>query len=47
MQEDEKQIELFQIKFQAKKTRIDALFDPSSQANLVAEELIKSLSLKT
>jgi len=45
--EENKKIELFHIKVQAKKIRIDTLFDPSSQFNLIAEEYVKLLSLTT
>lgn len=44
-QDEKKQIELFHVKVQAKKTKIDALFDSGSQANLIADDLVKSLAL--
>ena len=45
--EEKKKIEFFHIKVQVKQTRIDTLFDSGSQANLIAEEYVKSLALTT
>ena len=45
--EEKKKIKLFRIKVQVKQTRIDTLFDPGSQANLIVEEYVKSLALST
>jgi len=45
--EEKKKIELFHIKVQVKQTRIDTLFDSGSQANLIAEEYVKTLALTT
>lgn len=39
--EEKKKIKPFHSKVQTKKIRIDTLFDPSSQANLIIEEYIK------
>ena len=45
--EEKKKIELFHIKVQAKKTRIDTSFDSGSQANLIVKKYVKSLALTT
>lgn len=45
--EEDKQIQLFHIKFQEKKTWIDVLFDPRSQVDLIVDNLVKILDLKT
>ena len=37
---------LFHIKIQVKKTKIDGLFDSSSQEKLIAAELVKKLGLE-
>ena len=37
---------LFHVKIQLKKTKIDALFDLGSKANLIAVELVKKLGLE-
>ena len=46
-QNEDKRIELFQIRVTSKHTKIDTLFDTRSQANLISESLVKQLSLKT
>jgi len=45
--EEEKKIQLFHIKVQTKHTKIDALFDPGSQVNLISELLVRKLELET
>ena len=46
-QQEEKEInKLFHIKIQVKKTKVDALFDSGSQANLIAAKLVKKLGLE-
>jgi hypothetical protein len=37
---------LFHIKIQVKKTKIDALFDSSSQANHIAANLVSEIGLE-
>jgi hypothetical protein len=37
---------LFNIKYQVKKTNIDAMFDSSSKANLIVEYLAKKMGLE-
>ena len=37
---------LFHIKLQVEKTKIDALFDSGSQANLIVADLVKKLGLE-
>lgn len=44
---NEERTQLFRIKIQAKKARVDLLFDSESQANLIVEDLVKKLGLKT
>ena len=44
---EEKEItKLFHIKIQIKKTKVDALFDSGSQANIIAADLISKLGLE-
>jgi hypothetical protein len=45
-QEEKEMIKLFHIKIQAKKTKINALCDSSSHANLIAEDLFNKLRLE-
>jgi len=42
-----KREELFYVKVQVRKNKIDALFDPSLQANLIIDSLISKLGLGT
>jgi hypothetical protein len=42
-QEEKEMTKLFHIKIQVKKTKIDALFDSGSQANLIVVDLVTSL----
>lgn len=42
-----KRIELFHIRVIMKHTKVETLFDPSSQANLISESLVKKLGLET
>jgi hypothetical protein len=44
--EEKEMTKLFHIKIQVKKTNIDALFDSSSQANLIAVDLVNKLGLE-
>lgn len=41
-----KEEELFCLKIQMKKTRIDALVDPGSQSNFILEDLVTRFGLK-
>ena len=44
---EEKEItKLFHIKIQIKKTKVDALFDSGSQANIIAADLVSKLGLE-
>jgi hypothetical protein len=43
---EEKMTKLFHIKMQVKKTKVDALFDFDSQANLIANDLFNKLGLE-
>lgn len=45
--EEDKRIQLFHIKMQTMKTKMDALFDPGSQVNLIVEGLARQLNLET
>ena len=45
--DEEERTRLFHVKVQVKKTRVDALFDMGSQANLTSTELVKKLGLET
>ena len=47
LSEEDKRLQLFHIKVQAKRTRIDVLFDPGLQVNLITEDLVKDLELQT
>jgi hypothetical protein len=42
-----KRNELFHIRVVSKHTKIDTLFDPGSQVNLISEELVKNMGLET
>jgi hypothetical protein len=42
-----KRNELFHIRVVSKHTKIDTLFDPSSQVNLISEALVKKMGLET
>jgi hypothetical protein len=44
--EEKEMNKLFHIKIQVKKTKKNALFDSSSQANLIAVNLVKNLGLE-
>ena len=46
-QNDETRIELFHVRVVSKHTKIDTLFDSVSQANLISENIVKSLNLET
>jgi hypothetical protein len=41
--EEKEMTKLFHIKIQVKKTKIDALFDYSSKANLIATDLVSKI----
>ncbi|KAH9327598.1 hypothetical protein KI387_007776, partial [Taxus chinensis] len=45
--DDKKRNELFHITVISKHMKINTLFDSGSQANLVSEEVVKKLGLKT
>jgi hypothetical protein len=45
--QEKERIELFQIRFISKHTKIDTLFDTGSQAKLIYEETVKKLKLET
>ena len=44
---DRKRIELFHIRVVLNHTKVETLFDTGSQANLIAESLVKKLGLET
>jgi hypothetical protein len=44
---DKKRNELFHIRVVSKHTKIETLFDPGSQVNLISEKIVKKLGLKT
>ena len=44
---EDKRVELFNIRITSKNTKIDIMFDSGSQANLIFEYLVKSLGLET
>ena len=44
---DRKRIELFHIKVVVNHTKVETLFDTGSQANIIAESLVKKLDLET
>lgn len=44
---ESKRIELFHIRAIAKQTKIDTLLDSGSQVNLISEQVVKQLGLKT
>jgi uncharacterized protein YydD (DUF2326 family) len=44
--EEKEMTKLFHIKIQVKKTKVDALFDFGSQANLIVEDLVNKLGLE-
>ena len=43
---EDTRIELFHVRVISNHTKIDALFDTGSQANLISEDLVKNLSLE-
>ena len=45
-QKEKEMTKLFHVKIQVKKTKIDAMFDSGSQANLIAADLVKKLGLE-
>jgi hypothetical protein len=45
-QEEKEMTKLFHIKIQVKKTKIDAMFNSGSQANLIAVDLVNKLGLE-
>jgi hypothetical protein len=45
--DERKRNELFHIRVVSKHTKIDTLFDPGSQVNLISEELVKKMGLET
>jgi hypothetical protein len=44
--EEKEMTKFFHIKIQIKKTKIDALFDSGSEANLIATNLVSKLGLE-
>ena len=44
---EDKRVELFNIRITSKHRKIDTMFDSGSQANLISEYLVKSLGLET
>ena len=44
---EDKRVELFNIRINSKHTKIDTMFDSGSQANLISEYLVKNLGLET
>lgn len=42
-----KRSEMFHIRFVYKHTKIDTLFDPSSQVNLISKLIVKKLGMET
>ena len=42
---EEKKIQLFHLKIQIKKTRVDCIFDLGSQENLISMSLVSDLGL--
>jgi hypothetical protein len=44
--EEKEMTKLFHIKIQVKKTKVDALIDSGSQANLTTVDLVKNFGLK-
>jgi hypothetical protein len=45
--DERKRNELFHIRVVSKHTKIDTLFDPGSQVNLISEALVKKMGLET
>jgi hypothetical protein len=45
--DERKMNELFHIRVVSKHTKIDTLFDPGSQVNLISEALVKKMGLVT
>jgi hypothetical protein len=45
--DERKRNELFHIRFVSKHTKVDTLFDPSSQVKLISEALVKKMGLET
>lgn len=44
---EDKRVELFNIRITSKHTKIDTMFDSGSQENLISKYLVKSLGLET
>ena len=44
---EEKRIQLFHLKIQIKKTRVDCILDLGSQENLISETMVSNLGLET
>jgi len=44
---EQNKTELFHIRFITKHTKVESLFDPGSQANLISQSLVKNLGLYT
>lgn len=44
---EDKRVELFNIRITSKHTKIDTMFDSGSQANLISEYLVRNLGLET
>lgn len=47
MHDERKRSELFHLRLTLKHTKIDALFNNGSQANIIFEEIVKRLGLET
>jgi hypothetical protein len=47
LENDERRSELFHIRVVTKHTKVETLFDPGSQVNLISEEIVKKLGLTT
>jgi len=45
--EDKEMTELFHVKIHMRQAKVDCLFDPSSQSNLISAQLVDKLGLKT
>lgn len=44
---EDKSVEIFDIRITYKHTKIDTLYDSGSQKNLISEDLVKKLCLET
>ena len=44
---EDKRVELFNIRITSKHTKIDTMFDSGSQENLISKYLVKNLGLET